>query len=643
MEALLKGMIDPLAHRGPDDHGIWVDPERRAALGHQRLSIVDLSQEGHQPMVSRSGQFVLVFNGEIYNFKKLRQRVELAQSFPGWRGASDTEVLLEAMASWGVEEALNQSIGMFAFALWDIKNQLLYLGRDRLGEKPLYYGWGKNVFLFGSELKALRAHPGWDGVLSHAALSLFLRFNYVPAPYSIYEGVFKVVPGTFSCIPFQSIVGARENGHRVPLRAKCFWSASVAARQGILHPFNGGAEEAVVALDGLLRDAVRQQMVADVPLGAFLSGGIDSSTIVALMQAQSTQPVKTFTVGVDKADFNEAQHARAVAAHLGTEHTELYVTPEDALAVIPSLPELYDEPFADPSQVPTFLVSKLTRQHVTVSLSGDGGDELFGGYNRYFLADTIWRRFGWLRPAVRRGLADGLKKVPSKVFDAAPAWLVAEIGRFGRAGRVSDKVDKLTSILPAGSPEDLYLLLSSNWGNSLPLVSSAEDQLSCFSDLSWGNGLPSFFEKMMFLDTVSYLPDDILVKVDRAAMSVSLETRVPLLDHRVFEFAWKVPLNMKIREGQGKWLLRQVLYQYVPREMVERPKRGFDIPVDAWLRGPLRGWADDLLSENRLRAQGIFDPTPIRQKWQQHLSGQSNWQSILWNILMFQAWFEAQT
>lgn len=642
MEALLKGMIDHLAHRGPDDYGVWVDPERGVALGHQRLSIIDLSQEGHQPMVSRCGQFVLVFNGEIYNFKSLREHVEGSQRFSGWRGASDTEVLLEAMASWGVEEALKKSVGMFAFALWDCKNQLLYLGRDRLGEKPLYYGWGGDVFLFGSELKALRAHPGWHGGVSHAALSLFAKFNYVPAPYSIYANVFKVVPGTFSCISLETISCGRREGERVPLRAKVYWSASNAARQGVLRPFMGGEDEAVVALDGLLRDAVRQQMVADVPLGAFLSGGIDSSTIVALMQAQSPQPVKTFTIGVDKPDFNEAQHARAVAKHLGTEHTEMYVTPEDALAVIPHLPELYDEPFADPSQIPTFLVSKLTRKHVTVSLSGDGGDELFGGYNRYFLADNIWRRFGWLPPNIRRGLASGLKKVPPKVFDAAPGWLAAEIGRFGRIGRVSDKVDKLCSILPSSSPEELYLMLSSLWGKSMPLVTTAQDQLSSFSDKFWGDGFPSFFEKMMYLDAVSYLPDDILVKVDRAAMSVSLETRVPLLDHRVFEFAWQLPLHMKIRNGQGKWLLRQVLYRYVPKAMVERPKRGFDIPVDAWLRGPLRRWAEDLLSEDRLRDQGIFDPTPIGKKLREHLSGKSNWQSALWNVLMFQAWFDAQ-
>lgn len=641
MVALLKGMTDKLAHRGPDDAGSWVDVGAGVALGHRRLSIIDLSQEGHQPMISSCGRFVLVFNGEIYNFQALCKKVEGSAGFDGWRGSSDTEVLLQAMAAWGVQEALQQSIGMFAFALWDRQQRLLYLGRDRLGEKPLYYGWAGDAFLFGSELKALRAHPEWRKEISPKALSLFARFNYVPAPYSIYNDVFKLPPGTFASVRWEELNTAR-GGIRSPLPCQTYWSARNAAFSGVSRPFDGSDGEAVQALDNLLRDAVRQQMVADVPLGAFLSGGIDSSTIVALMQAQSTVPVKTFTIGVDNPDFNEGEHARAVARHLGTEHTELYVIPEDALNVIPSLPNLYDEPFADPSQVPTYLISKLTRQHVTVSLSGDGGDELFGGYNRYFLAQNIWKRFGWLPRVWRSGAASMLKRLPPEMMDNGLAWLTPQINKYGRAGRVSDKLKKFSALLPAESPEALYLLLSSNWNNEPPLVSQEQDFLSVFSDHSWGEGLPSFIEKMMYLDMVSYLPDDILVKVDRAAMSVSLETRVPLLDHRVCEFAWQVPQHMKVRGGQGKWLLRQVLYRYVPEELVDRPKRGFDIPIDAWLRGPLREWAEMLLEEGRLREQGFFDPTQVRQKWQEHLAGTFNWHSRIWNVLMFQSWLAAQ-
>ncbi|BCR05794.1 asparagine synthetase B [Desulfuromonas versatilis] len=641
MGPVVQGLTDKLLHRGPDDGGHWVDPDQGVALGHRRLAIIDLSQEGHQPMVSRCGRYVLVFNGEIYNFQGLRQRLEATSWDGGWRGASDTEVLLEAIAFWGVEETLKQSIGMFAFALWDRQRRLLYLGRDRLGEKPLYYGWGKGAFFFGSELKALGAHPGWRGDISPGALALFVRFNYVPAPYSIYEGVFKLSPGAFACV---SLEWLRDNGggQPTPLPEKSYWSARTAALAGVGSPFAGTAKEATAALDSLLRDAVRQQMVADVPLGAFLSGGIDSSTIVALMQAQSSLPVRTFTIGVDREDYNEARHARAVAQHLGTQHTELYVTPEDALAVIPDLPELYDEPFADPSQVPTFLVSKLTRRHVTVSLSGDGGDELFGGYNRYFLATSIWKRCGWLPPKLRQCLASGLTSLPASFVDRGPGWLSAQAGKFGRAGRLSDKLNKLAAILPASSPEELYLNLSSNWGGDLPLVDPAQGRLSIFSEPGWGEGFSSFPEKMMYLDMLSYLPDDILVKVDRAAMSVSLETRVPLLDHRVCEFAWKIPLHMKIRNGQGKWLLRQVLYRYVPAELVERPKRGFDIPIDAWIRGPLREWAEALLDERRLRDGGLFEPAPIRRRWAEHLTGKSNWQASLWNVLMFQSWLEAR-
>ena len=649
LTAIVTRMTATLAHRGPDDTGIWTDALDGVALGHRRLSILDLSTAGHQPMVSRGGRYVIAFNGEIYNHLALRDALAAtpetpdhplfdqtqsvsAVTHPAWRGHSDTETLLAAIEAWGVGETLKQCIGMFAFALWDRHDKLLYLARDRLGEKPLYYGWQGDTLLFGSELKALKQHPAFRNELDREALTLFMRHNYVPAPWTIYQGVHKLPPGSFLAL----------GQHRRQVTPVAYWMARDAALHGQMQPFAGDDQAAVNALEDLLRQAIAGQMVADVPLGAFLSGGYDSSLVVALMQAQSTRPVKTFTIGFGEREYNEAEHAKAVAGHLGADHTELYVTAEEAMAVIPRLPELYDEPFGDSSQIPTFLVAQLARQQVTVSLSGDGGDELFGGYNRYFWAKSFWRRMRFLPRPARTAMAALLTVVPPHAWDAvfrALGFMLPDRLRYASPG---DKLHKLSSFLGARQPEEIYFDLLSHWKMPARLVTGGREPATVLNDPVQWPGLRDFEHRMMFLDTVSYLPDDILVKVDRAAMGVSLETRVPLLDHRVVEFAWKLPLSMKIREDQGKWLLRQVLYRHVPRELVERPKMGFGVPIDHWLRDPLKPWAEALIEPRRLKAEGYLNPAPIRQKWLEHQSGRRNWAYYLWDVLMFQAWLEAQ-
>lgn len=681
-QSLLRAMCDAIRHRGPDDSGVWKDDSAGIALGHRRLSILDLSPEGHQPMISASGRYVIAFNGEIYNFRELRAEIEKShhslllsegnKSGPHfsplpsggaevpkgegikaggggnrWRGHSDTEVMLAAFECWGVESALQRFAGMFAFALWDRRERVLYLARDRLGEKPLYYGWLGKTLVFASELKALRVHPLWRGDINRDALALYMRHNYIPAPYSIYRDVYKLPPGCTLSVRYKE-PGERRNFSPHPsheaasslLRPVRYWSARTIAEAGVDAAFNFDDKEAVAQLDRLLRFSIREKMVADVPLGAFLSGGIDSSTIVALMQAQSNRPVKTFTIGFHEAGYNEAVHAKAVAKHLGTDHTELYVTPEEARAVIPRLPDLYDEPFADSSQIPTFLVAQLARRHVTVALSGDGGDELFGGYNRYFWGRNLWRRFGWMPRGMRKLSASAMTAIPPAAWDRLLSGMGPLLPALLKQARVGDKLHKLAGILAVRDPEEMYLSLVSHWHNPDEIVRRAQEPYTVLNDPKERTRLTDFTERMMYLDTVSYLPDDILVKVDRAAMGVSLETRVPLLDHRVVEFAWRVPLSMKIRDGQGKWLLRKVLNRYVPRELVERPKMGFGVPIDSWLRGPLREWAEALLDERRLRQEGFFEPAPIRRLWQEHLSGTSNWQYHLWDVLMFQAWLE---
>lgn len=620
----VHAMASAIAHRGPDDSGHWEDVAAGIALGHRRLSVLDLSPAGHQPMLSQGARYVIVFNGEIYNHIELRD----ALGERPWRGHSDTETFLAALEAWGIEKALTKSVGMFALAVWDRDEHVLTLARDRLGEKPLYYGWQNDVFLFGSELKALRRHPAFNGAVDRNVLALYLRHNYVPAPYSIYEGIYKLPPGSYYQISLTSPLGS----------LKAYWSVRSVAEAGQKNLFAGSDEEAQEALETVLLRSVRGQMLADVPLGAFLSGGVDSSTVVALMQSQSMRPVKTFTIGFHEEGYDEAEQARAVAYQLGTEHTELYVEPEEAQAVIPLLPGLYDEPFADSSQIPTYLVSRLARAHVTVSLSGDGGDELFGGYNRYLWVERVWRRFGWMPRPLRATLAGMLTAIPPPAWDSLTRAFGRMLPMRLRYSNAGDKLHKLADIFATACPEEMYYGLVSQWREPTSVLKGAKEPVTSLSDpTAWG-GLSDLTHRMMYLDTVSYLPDDILVKVDRAAMGVSLETRVPLLDHRVLEFAWRLPLSMKLRDGESKWLLRQILYRHVPRVLIERPKMGFGIPLASWLRGPLKAWAADLLADERLARDGFFKPDLIREKWHEHLSGRRNWSFHIWTILMFQSW-----
>lgn len=628
--ALVQRMAKAIERRGPDSAGFWRD-DAGIALGHRRLSILDLSPAGAQPMPSACGRYVMAFNGEVYNHLDLRAEIGAVT----WRGHSDTETLLAGFAAWGVQATVERSVGMFAFAVWDKQTQTLTLGRDRLGEKPLYYGWqgrGQEAcFLFGSELSALKAHPAFAAGINRDALALYMRHNTIAAPHSIYQGINKLSPGHLLTVSL---------AQREPVLT-AYWSLPQVAERGVASPFAGSDEEAVNALDALLKDAVAKQMLADVPLGAFLSGGIDSSTVVALMQAQSTRPVKTFTIGFNEEDHNEAVHAKAVAQHLGTEHTELYVTPQQAMDVIPKLPSLYCEPFSDSSQIPTFLVSQLARQQVTVALSGDAGDELFCGYARYTMVRDLWRKLGWVPHGLRVLGAASLGALSPTAWNALLAPVRPVLPASLRKANIGDKLHKGAALLNARQVDELYFKLVTHWESSSVLISGQEPSTHLNGKPLPLHGLDAV-QRMMALDAMTYLPDDILTKVDRAAMGVSLETRVPFLDHRVVEFAWHLPQHLKLHDGVGKWALRQVLYRYVPRELMERPKMGFAVPIGQWLRGPMRHWAEDLLDERRLRQEGFFKPEPIRQKWAEHLSGQRNWQSQLWDVLMFQAWLAEQ-
>lgn len=612
-----------ITHRGPDDTGVWVDGDVGIALAHRRLSILDLSPAGHQPMTSASGRWVLAFNGEVYNHLELRSELDAKGAVPVWRGHSDTETLLAAIETWGPEAALRRSVGMFAIALWDRQGRELWLARDRLGEKPLYYGWQSDTFLFGSELHALRAHPAFTAGINRGSLVLLLRHNYVPAPYSIHSGIHKLPPGHW----------LRLGSDRRDAEPVAYWSLAEVAERGTAAPFTGSDEQAVDRLAELMGASVRGQMVADVPLGALLSGGIDSTLVTALMQLQATQPVRTFTIGFDERAYDEAVHARTVAKHLGTDHTELRLTGADALALVPRLPAMYDEPFADSSQLPTHLVMQLARQHVTVALSGDGGDEFFSGYNRYFLGPKLWRRVGWMPVPLRDAL-----------FRLAPALPHALRARLG-AAQADDKLHKLARVFSGyriTGIDDLYCGLVSEWSDAGDMVVDGRVPPNLLDDRNRWPRLSDPVARMMALDGLTYLPDDILVKVDRAAMAVSLETRAPFLDRDVVEFAWSLPMAMKLRDGRGKWILRQLLDRHVPRELVERPKMGFGIPLDDWLRGPLRDWAEALLDEGRLRREGYLQPEPIREAWKQHQGGQASFGYRLWSVLMFQAWLERQ-
>lgn len=648
--SIVTRMALAIEHRGPDDAGVWHDPEVGLTFAHRRLSIVDLSAAGHQPMSSASGAYVMTFNGEIYNHGELRSELERAGAAPAWRGHSDTETLLAYFERWGVEAALRKSVGMFSAAVWDRRQRTLFLARDRFGEKPLYYGWVNGKFVFASELKALRAFPGFSNEVSREALAQYLRCMYVPAPLSIYAGIFKLEPGCLLVVRSQPPRTAPSEPLRAPashdtLAMRRWWSLAEAVETGAQNPITDEVQ-AIDELEAKLSEAVRLQSLADVPLGAFLSGGVDSSTVVALMQRHSSSSVKTFTVGFHESGFDESVHARAVASHLGTDHTEFIVTAAEARNVIPELPWMYDEPFADSSQIPSHLVCRAARQHVTVALSGDAGDELFGGYNRYFWGPAVWDRVGWLPYRVRRSLGRAIALIPPTSWDDFGRVVNSLPGHSHRFTRVGDKAHKLAARLrKVRTRDDLYLSLVSEWQpQDVVLGQSGGWELPpLLSDPVPPAAAGDERLRMMYLDAMTYLPDDILCKVDRAAMAVSLETRVPFLDHRVAEMAWRLPLSMKIRDKEGKWILRQVLYRHVPKHLIERPKAGFGIPVGEWLRGPLRKWADELLEEGRLRHEGYFSATPIRIAWEQHLSGRHDWTAKLWGILMFQAWLGANS
>ena len=650
-----RRMGDALRHRGPDDGGVWADEQAGIMMAHRRLAILDLSPAGHQPMVSACGRYVLVFNGEIYNFRQLRRQLDEELSQPvDWRGHSDTEVLLTGIALWGLTQALQRTVGMFALAVWDKQSGVLSLARDRLGEKPLYYGFLGSHFVFASELKALQKLPGFSGELHRDVLPLYLRHRYIPSPYSIYRNIYKLWPGCILSFQGQARiepfpVSSDDTQHASVCQPVPYWSLRRTAQLGMRQPFPGNEHEAADELERLLRTSVQGQMIADVPLGAFLSGGIDSSAIVALMQAQSNRPIRTFSIGFGDAGHNEAPYAKAVADYVGTQHTEYYVTEQDALDVIPRLPQMYDEPFADSSQIPTFLLSQMTRQAVTVSLSGDGGDELFCGYWRYVLGEQIWRRMQWLHPGIRAAFSRTGLLIPAEWLNAGFSVFTPFFRKLDKVGRsIGDNVHKMARLIGSRDAFAFYQTAFSHWQQPLDVVRQSGNH-----EIPYAFTRPDLFppvlpnehilRHMMLVDMGGYLPDDILVKVDRAAMAVSLETRIPLLDHRIVEFALSLPMALNYQNRTGKRVLRKVLDRYVPREFVDRPKMGFGVPMARWLRGPLRDWAEDLLDEERLRQDGIFCPEPIRHRWREHLSERYSRHYELWDILMFQAWLRQET
>ena len=621
---LLK-MSEAIIHRGPNDSGTWFDEETGIGLAHQRLSIIDTSDAGHQPMDSSSGNFRIVFNGEVYNHIEIRKEIESIANV-NWKSTSDTETILEAFEIWGIENAINKFVGMFAIAVWSHKEHSLYLIRDRLGEKPLYYGWQNDVFLFGSELKSLYAHPSFENKLSRKNIALFMRYSYVPDPYSIFENTYKLPPASLIKLK----LGSEDQMNRSLPDPVFYWNLKDAFKNGKNNIITDPGE-VVEGLKEQLLNATKIQSRSDVPLGAFLSGGIDSSTIVALLQDQSTKPVKTYTIGFENKEYDEAGVAAEIANELGTDHTEHYVSHSEILDVIPKLADLYDEPFADSSQIPTYIVSKLASSEVKVSLSGDAGDELFGGYNRYLKAPSM---YNYLKP-----IPHNLRTAVGKSLDLLPAntWQIA--GKIFSINQAPDKVKKILSIMQSKDIDDVYARLTSHWvGEDIVLNSDSEYLV----DNSWMNKNPSFAaeEKMMFQDITNYMLGDILVKLDRASMGVSLETRVPFLDHRVVEYSCRIPLDIKIRDGVGKWPLRKILETYLPKNLIQKPKMGFGIPINEMLRGPLKDWAENLLDENKIQSQGIFNTRLVREKWNNHLTGKGNYQHELWNLLMFQSWYD---
>jgi asparagine synthase (glutamine-hydrolysing) len=632
LSSVVTDMATAIAHRGPDGHGIWTDDTSGFALGHRRLAIIDLSEDGGQPMTSANGRYVLAYNGEVYNFAELR--LELETKGHSFRGHSDTEVVLAGIVEWGFEATIQRCTGMFAIALWDRETRSLTLARDRLGIKPLYYGWVGGVFMFGSELSALEAHPAFKREIDQNALALYMVRNCIPAPHSIYKGVQKLLAGASLTIDTKTA----ERGTLPPV--KTYWSMADVVREGMNNPFTGTQAQATDQLEELLRSAVGDRMVADRPLGVFLSGGIDSSTVAALMQSLNPDPVKTFSIGFHDEGYNEARHAKAVAEHLGTDHTELYIDPAKALEVVPNLPTLYDEPFADSSQLPTYLVSEMARRDVVVCLSGDGGDELFGGYNRYMWVDAIARRTNKMPRALTQSLSAGLTALSPQTWDQMFDTLGPVLPGKLRQRNPGDKLHKMAGILAAGSPAEIYRGLVGHWRADEQVMKNASPAATIVEQQDRWPDLPDITQQMMYLDAVTYMADDILTKVDRASMAVGLEARVPLIDHRVAAFAWTLPMAFKTGGGVGKRVLRNVLYRHVPKELIERPKMGFALPIHDWLRGPLRDWAENLLDEKHLDEGGYFNAAPIRKKWAEHLSGKRNWQHHLWDVLMFQAWAE---
>ena len=627
-------MNSAISHRGPDTNGFWSDKKSGIVLGHQRLSIIDLSDAGNQPMKSNSSRYILTYNGEVYNHLEIRKELEKINPSIKWRGNSDTETLLEAIDFWGIEITLKKIQGMFAFGLWDQKKRCLILARDRIGEKPLYYGWqgegNKKSFLFGSELKALKVHPEFNGKINRDAIALQLRHNYIPAPYSIYEDIYKLQPGHYLKFKESDLTK-----NLLP-NPKTYWSFTETVFSGNNNQLTISESHIQEDLEKYLQSSVRKQMISDVPLGAFLSGGIDSSTIVALMQSQSTNPIKTFTIGFNEDEYSEAKYAKKIAKHLGTDHTELYISSKEAIEVIPKLPIIYDEPFSDSSQIPTFLISQLAKKDVTVALSGDGGDELFCGYNRYVMSEKFWNIFRLMPQSFRKIFSSGLQSISTENWTTI-SKLLPGLKKYSNFG---DKIHKGANVLKAKTSHELYYMLCSHWQNPTEAVINSKESGTLLTEFK-----PDFQglnnqQQMMVLDFLTYLPDDILVKVDRAAMASSLETRIPFLDHNLIEYVWRISHSLKFKKGEGKWILKQILNKYVPKHLTDRPKMGFGIPIGAWLRGPLRDWAENLLDQKRLQQEGYFNSKLIRDKWTEHLSCKRDWQYDLWNVLMFQAWID---